>query len=74
MPDLDQIKQGKQGARDRHGRPPGVDAAGRRTGSRKNSTLAAALPSRGWGLRGRLAQQPVGEILLLICCRCSKMK
>ena len=42
MPDLDQIKQGKQGAKDRHGRPPQAGFRWRRTGSRKDSTLVAA--------------------------------
>jgi hypothetical protein len=41
MPDLDQIKQGKLGATDRHGRSPRADSAGDRTGSRKNAALAA---------------------------------
>jgi hypothetical protein len=45
MPDLDQIKQGEQGARDRCGRfAKGRlgNPAARRTGSRNKATLAAA--------------------------------
>jgi hypothetical protein len=45
MPDLNQIKQGEQGARDRHGRfakGRSGDHSGRRIGSRNKATLAAA--------------------------------
>ena len=45
MPDLNQIKQGEQGARDRRGRfakGRSGDHSGRRIGSRNKATLAAA--------------------------------
>jgi hypothetical protein len=73
MPDLDQIKQGKQGAGTggRQGRTP--PAAGHLTQELHACRGGVALtgmgaPSTGW-LNNRRAR-----LLLLICCRCSKMK
>jgi hypothetical protein len=75
MPDLDQIKQGKQGAGTggRQGRNPPLAAAGHLTQELHACCGGVALtgmgaPSTGW-LNNRRAR-----LLLLICCRCSKMK
>jgi hypothetical protein len=72
MRDLDQIKQGKQGAGTggRQGRTP--PAAGHLTQELHACRGGVALT--GMGLRVGPARQPIGEALLLICCRCSKMK
>jgi len=73
MPDLDQIKKGKQGAGAgcRQGRIP--PAAGQLTQELHACRGGVALTGMG-GLRVGPARQPIGEALLLICCRCSKMK
>jgi hypothetical protein len=65
MPDLDQIKQAN--------RERGSGTGGRQGGFRRPAgRLAQKL--RDGGFRVELAQQPMGEDLLLICCRCSKMQ
>jgi hypothetical protein len=76
MPDLDQIKQGKQGAGTGGGPRAATPPAGR--GGHLTQELHACCggvaltgmgaPSTGW-LNNRRAR-----LLLLICCRCSKMK
>ena len=60
MPDLNQIKQGEQGARDR----------------RLHELKDASKVCGGPHCRGEvtLALQPIGECLLVICCRCSHVK
>jgi hypothetical protein len=45
------------------------------TGACRNSkTRPRRAPRPALQSRGRLAQQPIGECLVLICCRCSNVK
>jgi hypothetical protein len=72
MPDLDQIKQGKQGpgTGGRQGRTP--PAAGQLTQELHACRGGVALT--GMGAPGRARSTTDRGALLLICCRCSKMK
>jgi hypothetical protein len=68
MPDLDQIKQGEHGPRDRCGRVISTGVC------RNSRTFQGTRRGRRRGRRIEVASQPIGERLLLICCRCSNVK